>query len=102
MTLRERITDMVAQLGLRHQSPLLSPEEMSLGVWLRSNDEAYESLLFLIESRIEARASSPEPSDPLDCKSMVARDRELRWLLNHLEFLYQTSGEDIGDHSELN
>lgn len=68
----------------------LTPEEHTLSVYLRGNEDMFNSLKGIIESRMKGRAGVPEPSDPVECKSMVARDRELLWLLAKLEFIYRS------------
>jgi len=65
-------------------------EESDLAVHLRGNEALYESLRMFVESRIAGRAVVPEPTDPVQCKSMVARDRELQWLLGRLGVLYSS------------
>ena len=66
----------------------LTSTELDIGIHLRGNAPLYEALTCLIRSRIEGRATVPEPNDPLKCKSMLARDRELGWLLSTLERVY--------------
>lgn len=68
----------------------LTKQEAELGIHLRGNERLYTALVDLIETRIEARAALPEPSEPLVCKSMMAKDRELRWLLSRLAFVYKS------------
>ena len=82
-----RIVDM-----LRDHIPFmrqrLTPTELDIGIHLRGNEALYEALTRLIRTRLEGRAKLPEPSNPIDCKSLVARDCELRWLLNRLDTIY--------------
>ena len=68
----------------------LTASESRLGIHLRGNQDLFESLRDLIQERIEGRAKLPEPTDPLTCKSMVARDRELQAILARLEFVYRS------------
>lgn len=70
---------------LRHGT---TKEEDNLAVHIRGNEPLYEALTNLIRTRIEARSRVTEPSDPIQCKSIIARDRELQWLLDRLEFIY--------------
>ncbi len=73
--------------GIRYR---FTKEEVSLAVHLRGNEKLHDSLQELIKSRIAGRAIVPEPSDPVQCKSMLARDRELQWLLGRLKMLYSS------------
>ena len=68
----------------------MSKSEMDLAIILRGNDKLMAYLTEMINDRIAGRARVPEPSDPLVCKSMLARDRELQWLLSRLEFIYRS------------
>ncbi len=68
----------------------LTPEEADLGTHLRGNERLMMCLRKVIEARIAGRAKVPEPSDPVACKSILARDRELQWLLGRLEFVYHS------------
>lgn len=85
-TIPQRVSDFVRDLIPRMRYRM-SAEEASLAVHLRTNESLYNSLVALITTRIAGRASVSEPTDPLLCKSMLARDRELQWLLSRLEFL---------------
>lgn len=84
-----RVADMVRDMIPRLRVSL-SPEEGALGPHLRGNDPLMSALRNLITSRIDGRATVPEPTDPLVCKSMVARDRELQWLLSRLEYVHRS------------
>ena len=68
----------------------LTQDEQTLGVHLRGNADLHAALMRLIQTRIETRATVQEPSDPVACKSMVARDRELQWLKTRLNFIFQS------------
>lgn len=77
-------------------------DERTVGVYLRGNQDLLLGLSGIIKSRIEGRAKVPEPSDPVQCKAMLARDRELQWLLAKLEFIYTspvaaTGEQEIGE-----
>jgi hypothetical protein len=86
---REKLSDYVRNLFPVVRTRM-SKEEVDLGIHLRGNPKLYEALTAIIKTRIEGRAGIPEPSDPLDCKSMLARDRELQWLLSRLAFVYSS------------
>lgn len=86
---RRRVTDIVRDLIPRFRYRL-SHDEQQLGIYLRGNKDLFESLTGLIQSRIGGRASLPVPSDPIVCKAMLERDRELQWLLSRLEFVYKS------------
>jgi hypothetical protein len=90
---------MVMDMLPRMRGGSLTREEQSVGIHLRGNAALYEGLTDLIRSRIQGRASVPEPTDPVMCKSMVARDRELQWLLVRLEAIYHSPVVQPG-HSE--
>ena len=83
----KRVADIVREMIPRVRYTI-SREEADLGVHLRGNTALYNSLLALINARLRGRASVPEPTDPAACKSIVARDRELLWLLGRLEFIF--------------
>lgn len=85
-----RVADLVRSLvpGVRGPA-MLTQDEAQLGVFLRGNGPLYDALRGIIEARIEGRLSLPEPSDPLVCKSMLARDRECQLLLLRLELIYR-------------
>ena len=94
-----RVSDMVREMVpfLRRVMP---PEEVELAVHLRGNEKLYAALTAIIDLRIRGRAGVPEPSDPVLCKSMLARDRELQWLRDALERAYRApvnSGEQPGE-----
>jgi hypothetical protein len=82
-----KVSDVVREMIPRHRVTL-TPEEQTVGIYLRGNKDLYESLRDLIESRIGGRANLSVPSNPIDCKAILDRDHELRWLLNRLAFIY--------------
>jgi hypothetical protein len=83
---RRKLSDFVRELlATKQHKPI--PEEQTVGTFLSANPAFTAALRNLIQSRISARASIPEPGEPMDCKSMIARDRELQWLLRRLEDL---------------
>ena len=96
---RQKLSDYVQGLfpALRNR---MSKEETDLAILLRGNQRLYEALVAVIKSRIEGRAGVAEPSDPLVCKSMLARDRELQFLLNRLAFLYSSPVNPQPDDGE--
>ena len=56
---------------------------------LRGNAALFEALSRLITSRIEGRASLRMPSDPLQAYARLAADKEDKWLLGQLDFVYR-------------
>ena len=84
-----RVADMVRDMIPRMRITV-SKEEAELAPYLRGNDGLLRALHNLILCRIEGRAAVPEPTDPVACKSMVARDRELTWLIGRLDFIYRS------------
>lgn len=99
----QKLSDWVRET-LPKQLFAMSKSEAALAVHLRGNDALYETLTGLLEDRIAGRAKLPEPSDPLACKSMLARDRELQWLLGRIEFIYRSPvnnpGSDDGEQPD--
>ena len=87
--IRTRLSEFVQEIP-RFLNRQMSKEEASLAVQLRGNDALMKSLRELIELRIRQRASVAEPHDPVACKSIIARDRELQWFLGRLEFIYRS------------
>ncbi|KKN27292.1 hypothetical protein LCGC14_0866070 [marine sediment metagenome] len=89
MNLPRRVVDIVRDLVPRFRNSL-SPVEQRVAIYLRGNENLFEGLKALIELRIQGRANVPEPSDPIQCKSMLARDREIQSFLTRLEFIYKS------------
>jgi len=94
-----RVSDMVRDMVpfLRYQ---MTPAESDLSIHLRGNEVLYKALTGLLHDRIAGRAKVQEPSDPLVCKSFLARDRELQWVLNRLEFIYRSPVNPPGGVAE--
>jgi len=78
----------------------MSRAEVELAPHLRGNEKLLTALTNMINDRIVGRVRVPEPSDPLVCKSMLARDRELQWLLARLEFIYRSPVDTPGSDAE--
>ena len=85
-----RVSDMVRGLIAKKRLPTVAAEEQALAPHLRGNQALYDALVALVRTRIDARLSVAEPTDPLVAKSMIARDRELQWLLGRLESVYRS------------
>lgn len=83
--LAEFVTEMFPALRRR-----MSKVDESVAVHLRGNDKLYAALRDLLTTRLEARSSMGEPRDPNDCKSIVARNSEIQWLLTRLESIYRS------------
>ena len=96
----QRVSDLVRGLALRRRGPRMTPEEAELANHLRGNTALFESLTRLLQTRIAGRANVPEPSDPLEAKSMLARDREIQWVLKELEALYHAPVNPAGESGE--
>lgn len=92
----QRVADMVRGLVPRFRVRFTA-DETELAIHLRSNDKFRECLYRVIESRIAGRASAPVPSNPTDCLASMARDHELRQLINRMEFVRQVSGTQPAD-----
>lgn len=96
---KEKVSDFVrGMIGLKRTS--VNPLEQRLAIHIRGNVALYESLTALIQSRIDGRAGLPEPAEPLVAKSMIARDRELQWLLSRLDFVYRSPVAQAQDNDE--
>lgn len=80
--------------------PNLSAHETQIGIHLRGNDDLFEGLKGLIQSKIEARARMPVPSTPQDCMVSMARDHELRLLLSRLAFIHNSPVAQPAEDSE--
>ena len=78
----------------------MSRVETELAPHLRGNEKLMVALTNMISERIAGRVKIPEPTDPLVCKSMLARDRELQWLLTRLEFIYRSPVDIPGSDAE--
>lgn len=84
-----RVADMVRDL-IPRMRVMLTPEESALAPHIRGNEPLLKALNALILARIEGRAHVPVPTDPVECKCLMAMDRELRWVLNRLDFVYRS------------
>ena len=85
-----RVSDLVREM-IPQWRQRLTKDEASLAIYLRGNEDMWKALQAIIQSRITGRASVPVPSDPIVCKAMLERDRELQWLLSRLDFVYRSS-----------
>jgi hypothetical protein len=96
----QRLADVVGRMlpYLRHGG--LTREESSLGIHLRGNQALRDALVAFLKTRIEGRAQQQEPTDPLVCKSWLARDREIQWAINRLDFVFRSPVRDAADDGE--
>lgn len=99
MSAIRKVSDMVRE-WLPQMRFQMSTLETNLAVHLRGNSTLMDALTALIKSRISGRVLIAEPSDPIACKSMLARDRELQWLLSRLEFIYRSPVNPTGEDRE--
>jgi hypothetical protein len=86
--------------GLYRIRGTLQKDEADLAVHLRGNERLYDSLTQLIRSRIQRRDVLPVPSDPLECRGVLERNHELRWLLSRLEIIYRSPVNEEADIGE--
>jgi hypothetical protein len=97
-----RLRDMV--LSMMPQGPrpaiVLTQEEAALGPHLRGNIALYEALVSVVRARLSGRESQPVPSDPLDCRAVMERNYELRWLLARLDAVYRSQVNQTADDGE--
>lgn len=84
-----QLVDYVRQLTAKFRWRL-NPAETELARFLRGNAPLHEALKAFLQERLKGRANVPEPSTPDECKSIVARDREVQWVINRLEFLFKS------------
>jgi hypothetical protein len=84
-----KVVDMVREL-ISQRRNRVNKDEVALGIHLRTNEELYRTLVSIITSRIAGRATVVEPNNPIDCKTLLARDGECRWFLNILEGAYKS------------
>lgn len=96
----QTVVDFVRGMSMQRQQPQLTAEEAALGPHLRGNTALYESLVNLVQSQIAGRARVPEPSDPLQAKSSIARDRECQRVLARLELVYHSPVSTPGDNND--
>lgn len=60
-------------------------EEWALAEHMRGNVTLHETLRKIIQARIEGRLLMVEPTNPLDCRALLARQAECKWFLALLE-----------------
>ncbi len=94
-----RVSDMVRNMVPRLRNSLSDPERR-VGIHLRGNEDLFHGLRDLIESRIGVRVNLPVPSDPIQCKAFLERDRELLWLLSRLELIFSSPVAQSADNSD--
>lgn len=80
--------------------PGFTEAEQALAMHLRGNERLYNDLTAVLRGRIEGRARVAEPTDPLMCKSMLARDREIQFVLGRLGLLYRSPVNELTDEDE--
>lgn len=85
-----RLTDVIRAMVPQWRGVQLTRDEQQLATFLRGNDPLLSSLVGIITSRIQSRANAPVPSTLVDCKAILDRDNELRWLLSRLDFIYRS------------
>ena len=68
---------------------IIPPKEKAVADWLSGNRVACESLVNLLNSRVEGRGLLPVPSNPHEAMVNVGRDREARELARLLLSLEQ-------------
>jgi hypothetical protein len=83
------VAEMVRQIIPTHRFRM-SAEEQRLAILLRGNQELLDAIKGVLNARIQGRALTAEPSDPVACKSMIARDRELQGFIARLDFMFHS------------
>ena len=94
-----RVSDMVRRVIPFMKNPLTQSEQQ-LGIYLRGNIGLHDALVGLIQFRLDVMARVQEPPDPIACKSLVARDRELRWFKSRLDSIFQSPVHEPASDSE--
>lgn len=91
-----RVADLVREMfpAIRGK---MSREEAELGVHLRTNDALYTALKALVEARMRGRALVVEPENPIECRALLARDGECRWLLAAIERARNSRPQETGE-----
>ncbi len=80
----------------------LTSDELDLAIFLRGNESLYQSLCSVIAAPIEARTRLKLSKEPNDSMIILARDKELRVLLQKLEFIYKSPViTEVSDEGEL-
>lgn len=77
-----------AKIGARRAE--LTSEQAAVANWLRGNVTAINSIRELLNARVEARGSSPIPSDPNAALTDKARDYECRAIMGELVALFNS------------
>jgi hypothetical protein len=96
-----RVRDMVlAMVTSPRPIVVLTQEEADLGPHLRGNQKLYDALVNVVRARLSGRESQPVPSDPLDCRAVMERNHELRWLLARLDAVYRSPVNQPADDRE--
>lgn len=95
----QKVSDMVREMipRFRHH---LTEEEAALGLHLRGNAALLAALTNLVRTRIQGRGQLPVPIDPVICRGMMERDRELQWLLSRLEYVHASPVTPLEDDRE--
>lgn len=93
----KRVSDILREL-MPQSRQVMSGDERMVATYLRGNDNLLQGLKGILESRLEGRASLPTPSDPLECMRRIAMDKELRWVLAKLEFIFRSP---VSEASEI-
>jgi hypothetical protein len=97
-----RLRDMVVAMLPQGPRPLivLTQEEADLGPHLRGNQKLYDALVNVVRARLSTRENQPVPADPLDCRAVMERNHELRWLLARLDAVYRSQVNQTADDGE--
>ena len=96
-SLRNWVLDNMQRLGSRQ---VLLPHELDLAAHLRGNTPLYEALNNFLNARIGVRDSQPVPADPIECRAVMERQHELRWLISRLDLVYRSPINSAADDGE--
>ena len=86
-SLREWVLSNIPGLGSRQ---VLLPHEQDLAVLLRGNAPLFEAIVDFLNARLASRDVQPVPTEPVDCRAIMERQHEVRWLLSRLDLIYRS------------
>lgn len=82
---------------LRHR---LSKDEQALALHMSGNVALYEAFKKVIESRLSGRLLMVEPTNPNDCRAILARNAECKWFLSLLERVFKAPALSPSDSEQ--
>ena len=86
-SLRNWVLENMQRLGSRQ---VLLPHELDLAAHLRGNAPLHDALNAFLNARIIGRDTQPVPSEPIECRAIMERQNEVRWLLSRLDLIFRS------------